>query len=108
MYVFLRLKLKIPRQYDRRFKLTDKQREQIRRKYKKQRIKNISQLARDFNVSRRLIGFIVDPESYRRVKEDFKQRCKNGKYYDKEKHARVQKEIMQRKYRLYKSGVLTR
>src|SRR6056297_1864771 len=75
----------IPRKHDKRVKLTYKQKESIKEEYREG---NISQrkLAQKYNVSRRLIQFIIDPSKEKRNKELFKERRKDGRYYKKEKH----------------------
>ena len=43
-------------------------------------------LAQMFNVSKRTIQFILDPEKKKRCHEQYKERRKDGRYYDKEAH----------------------
>ena len=76
-YKFETDKRKIPRELDRRVKLSLEDREKIEELYGE-----ISQrkLAKLFGVSRRLIQFIGDPKQYERNKEI------KGRYYDKDKH----------------------
>lgn len=88
-------KIKLPRHLDRRVKLTDEQREEIKELHKRW----ISQraLARQFKVSRRLISFIVHPEKLERARELYKERRKDWRYYDREKHTKQIRET--RRYR---------
>ena len=75
----------IPKKYDKRVKLSDKDKKAIREEYKTEDISQ-RKLALKYNVSRRLIQFILDPEKEKRNKELFKERRKDGRYYKKEKH----------------------
>lgn len=99
---------KIPREYDRRVKLTDKQREEIRSRY---RTGNVTQqkLADEYGVSRRLVIFVLYPEKYERAKQIIKEcRERNGNYYDKFKHAKAMKECRDYKKRLFYEGKITK
>lgn len=98
--------IKLPKQYDRRIKLTDAQRDEIKEKYASGVCSQRS-LAREYNVSRRLISFIVDPEKYEISKEQFKERRKDGRYNpDKELRNKIQKEHRRYKQGLYIEGKL--
>jgi hypothetical protein len=90
--------LKIPKEHDRRIKLTDEQRNEIKKLYGK-----ISQrkLAVMFNVSRRLIIFIGNPEAEKRNKECYYERGGSKVYYDKNKHTKAMKKHRQHKQELY-------
>lgn len=90
---------------DKRVKLTDEQREEIRELYK---LPDYSQrrLAGQFGVSRRLITFILDPEKAKRQKEQFAERQKDGRYYDKDKHTESVREHRHHKHKLYQEGKL--
>lgn len=96
-------KLRIPKKHDRRVKLTDAQRQQIKDLYG-----DVSQrkLAKQFGVSRRLIQFIGCPEKHRR---NLQRRAESGgskQYYDKDKW-RVQKRNHDRyKQELFLQGKL--
>ncbi len=72
-------KIKLPKQYDKRIKLTDKQREEIKEKYMTG-LYSQRDLAAEYKVSRRLITFILNPEKYEISKEQFKERRKDGRY----------------------------
>lgn len=76
-------KVKLPRELDRRVKLTDQERDEI-----KENIDWLSQrkLAQKYKVSRRLISFIQDPSKLERVRDQYKERRKDWRYYNKEKH----------------------
>ena len=81
-------KLRLPKGYDRRIKLTDEQKEEIREIYSFGKC-GTRTLAREYGVSKRLVQFIVDPQKAERQKELFKERRKDGRYYDREKHRKA-------------------
>jgi len=91
---------KIKPEDDKRRKLSDVQKESIRELYKtgsySQRM-----LAREFNVSRRLIGFVINPEKLEICKEQHKERRKDGRYYSKNTHLKYQKKHRRYKQELY-------
>lgn len=90
---------------DKRVKLTDLQREQIKDEYSTGLISQ-RKLAEKYGVSRRTIQFIIDPEKEKIAKEQFKERRKDGRYYDKENHKQYMKKFRDRKQELYKEGKL--
>jgi len=96
-YKFETDKRKIPREKDKRVKLTEEEKEEVKRLYGQ-----ISQrkLAKMFGVSRRLVIFIGCPEKLRRAKELYKERRKDGRYYHKERHTQQVK-----KHRRYKKTI---
>lgn len=83
--------------HDRRIKLTEEQRQEIR-----ENKAGLSQrkLAKLYGVSRRLISFIVNPDSYERNKE----LRKDKDYYDKEKHREYVKSHRRYKQDLFVKG----
>lgn len=86
---------------DRRIKLTQEEKDIICAEYAKG---NISQreLARQYNVSQRLISFILFPE---KLQENLKRRQERGgwrQYYDKEKRRLIMREYRKRKRELQK------
>jgi len=87
-------KLTVGKKHDKRIKLTDEQREEIKELYG-----SISQrkLASHYGVSRRLIQFIGDPDKHKKnlIRRD--ERGGSRQYYDVNKH----RESMQR-HRLHK------
>ncbi len=95
--------LLIPKEHDRRVKLTDEQKEQIKKDYGK-----ISQrkLAKIYNVSRRLIQFIGDPDKHKKNLLARKLRGGSAIYYDKEKHTKAIREHRRYKQKLYLKGEL--
>jgi hypothetical protein len=90
---------------DKRVKLTEEQREEIRELYK---LPDYSQrrLAGQFGVSRRLIQFIVDPEKQEAAKQGYAERRKDGRYYDKDKHNEAMRGHRHRKHKLFTEGKL--
>ena len=100
-------KIKLTRSQDRRIKLTDEQREEIRQKYSTG-LYSQRALAKEYGVSRRLITFIIDDTKYQRCREQFKERRADGRYKpDKEEWAKTMREHRHYKQKLYTSGKLT-
>ena len=79
-------KVRVPKNKDRRRKLTDDDRLKIKQLYKNKW--SIHKIAREYtNVcSRRLIQFILFPARERHNAELHKERRKDGRYYNREKH----------------------
>ena len=99
-------KIKLPKELDRRFKLTDEQREEIKYKYKTG-LYSQRKLAEEYGVSRRLIQFILDPQKQERNRELFKENRKDGRYkQSKEEWAKTVREHRRYKQTLYKQGKL--
>ena len=88
---------------DRRVKLTDEQREQIRNEYNAGDT-SYQKLADEYGVSKRLVMFIVNPDKEIIAREQFKQRQKDGRYYNKEEHTKQVKEHRDYKKKLYEEG----
>jgi hypothetical protein len=103
-------KLKMPRQYDARVKLTDKDRREIIDLHKSGW--PIRKIARHFigQASRRLIMFIIYPE---RQAANLKRRrellaINPQRYYNREKHNQAMKKHRHRKQKLYLAGKIAR
>lgn len=92
-------KVRLPRNKDRRIKLTDEDRKEIRELHKLW--VSQSALARQYDVSRRLISFVVYPERYEKAKAQFRERQQTWRYYNKEKNTKAV-----RKTRRYRQRVL--
>lgn len=92
------IKYKIKRKNDKRIKLTDVEREEIKSLYG-----TISQrkLARMYGVSRRLIQFIGDPEKHEKNLIARQKRGGSKFYYDKDKHKDYIKNCRHHKQELY-------
>jgi hypothetical protein len=102
-YKFETEKKKIPRELNKNVKLSLEQREEIKELYG---LISQRQLAKKFNVSRRLIIFIGCPEKYKKNVENFKKRQKTKKYYNKEKQRIYIQRLRQHKKQLNKIGKL--
>ena len=99
-------KIKLSRSQDRRIKLTDEQREEIKHKYATG-LYSQRALAREYNVSRRLITFVLDDEKYQKAKEQFKERRADGRYKPTKKEwAAIMREHRKYKEDLYRKGEL--
>lgn len=97
-------KIKLPKQYDQRIKLSDEQRDEIRKKYETG-LYSTYQLADEYHVSRRLVSFILNPEKYELAKEQYRERRKDGRYTpDKDKRNAIQKKHRNYKRTLYDAG----
>lgn len=89
-------------EHDRRVKLTPEQKDEIREQF----ALGVSQrkLAKLYRVDRRLISFIVNPESH---EENLKRREERGGtkfYYEKDKHNNYMKKHRRYKHELMKQG----
>ena len=100
-YKFEHEHLKIKDKDDRRIKLFDEDREEIRKLYATGLFSQ-RDLANRYNVSRRTITFVLDPTKRERANELLKQRKKDGRYYSKEKQREYVKKYREHKYDLYK------
>lgn len=89
---------------DRRVKLTNEQRKQIKKEHEQGA--SMRSLARKYNVSRRLIDFIVHPERLEKNRKQFKERRKDGRYYYREKHTQAMRDHRKYKQKLLKKGEL--
>lgn len=99
-------KIKLSREQDRRIKLSPTQREEIKEKYSTG-LYSQRALAREYNVSRRLITFVLDDKKYQKAKEQFKERRADGRYKpDKEKWAETMREHRHYKQKLHLDGEL--
>jgi len=99
-------KIKLSPEQDRRRKLRDDQRKEIRRLYLTGYY-SLQQLANEYGVSKKTILLIVNPDS--KKKNDHHIKCNWKKYQQsKEKRAKTQREHRHYKQKLYKSGLLVR
>lgn len=90
---------------DRRTKLLPCQKERIFQMYNIEGGHSQRELAQMFRVSRRTIQFIVDPEKRKRNSDQFKERRKDGRYYDKEKHKKAMRTHRKHKNEILKDTV---
>ena len=88
---------------DRRVKLTDEERIEIADAYKSGGT-SYNKLAVEYGVSKRLIMFIVNPDKYEVAKNQFSERQKDGRYYDREKHNKAVREHRDYKKELFSKG----
>ena len=88
---------------DRRVKLTDEERIEIADTYKSGGT-SYNKLAVEYGVSKRLIMFIVNPDKYEVAKNQFSERQKDGRYYDREKHNKAVKKHRDYKKELFSKG----
>lgn len=88
--------------YDRRKKLSDKDKEDIRKMYKQG--ESIHAIARAFEgiCSRRMIQFVIYPERDARLKAIRSKEKGHLKYYDKDKHREAIKQWRRHKKQLFK------
>lgn len=99
-------KIKLTKEQDRRVKLTDEQREEIREKYASG-LYSQRALAKEYNVSRRLITFVLDDEKRKRNAELLKERKADGRYKPtKEEWAETVRKYRRYKQELYLKGEL--
>lgn len=99
-------KIKLTKEQDRRIKLSDEQREEIKEKYSTGSYSQRA-LAREYNVSRRLISFILFPEKAIKSANQFKERRADGRYKpSKEEWAKTVREYRRYKQNLYLKGEL--
>lgn len=101
-YKFETTKIKLPKAKDRRIKLSASDEKTIRRLYTRgYSIRKIAEVYKE-RCSRRLIQFVIFPERRELCRIQFKERRKDGRYYDKEKNTQAV-----RNHRRYKQSVLT-
>jgi ribosomal protein L16/L10AE len=95
----------IPKKHDKRVKLTDQDRIEIRDLYAAD-VMSQRELAKAYGVSRRLIVFVIYPE---RMEANYANRIANGgskQYYVKEKHTIAMRTHRKHKQDLYLKGEL--
>lgn len=91
-------------EYDRRIKLTEEQRKEIKEKYATGTVGH-RPLAKEYGVSRSLIRYVVDEEKYEKSKAYFRERRKDGRYNkSKEENNKIMKERRKYKQKLYLEG----
>ena len=90
----------IPEEHDRRVKLNDTQRQEIRELYSSGSYSQRG-LATLYGVSRRLIAFILDPSKHEANVARRKELLETKSYYDKNKNAAYMRSHRQYKQKLY-------
>ena len=99
-------RIPLPRELDRRVRLSEEQKDEIRHKYETGMYSQ-RQLANEYGVSRRLIVFVIHPDRYERAKKITAQHHKEGRYdVSKEEHAQIIREHRRYKQSLYTAGKL--
>lgn len=94
---------------DRRIKLTSAEKQTIREQYfrmKECERPTMTSLAKEYGVDRRTIQFILYPEREVRQRELARERRKDGRYYDKERHRKYMQNYRDYKRALVKAGKL--
>lgn len=87
--------------YDRRRKLSEDTKEYIRWLREEEQI-SYQKLANMFNVSKKLIIFVCNPDKESKAKEQFKIRRKDGRYsVSKDERAEIMREHRRYKHDLY-------
>ena len=104
-YKFEYQHLKMQKQDDKRIKLTDDDKEEIRKIYAEGIISQ-RQLAQMYNVSHRCIQFVLDPEKLKRNQEQRIERGKDGRYYQKDAQREYIRNYRHRKKELCDEGKL--
>jgi predicted DNA-binding protein (UPF0251 family) len=103
-YKFEKIPINNPKN-DKRVKLTDEDRDNIREEYASGLISQ-NNLAKKYGVSKRLVQFILNPEKQEIAKQQFAERQKDGRYYDREKHNEYVRSHREHKKDLYNKGLL--
>lgn len=98
-------KMKVKKEDNRAIKLSPEQRIEIKRLYETG-LYSQRGLAKKFNVSRSTVVFCIYPERYKKSREQFKERQKTGKYYDREKQRTYTQNTRKYRQELYKKGML--
>lgn len=98
-------KLKIQEKDKRNTKLSEQDKTEIKKLYETG-LYSQRQLAKQYNVSRRLIVFCIYPEKYEENRKQFKERQKTGMYYDREKQREYTQKLREHRKELYLKGEL--
>jgi len=100
-YKFQTDKIKLPREYDRRVKITEEMKKEMKAMHEDGAA--VRAIARYFvgRCSRDSIRFILMPDKEVHAKALFKERQKDGRYYHKEKATRQKRE-----HRRYKQEII--
>ena len=91
--------------FDRRRKLDEGDKAQILR-LREQDGMSYNRIAKVYGVSKSLIILICNPDRAARCREQFKERRKDGRYYDRETNRESVKNSRRYKERLVKSGAI--
>lgn len=91
--------------FDRRRKIDDYTKKCIREERERDGT-SYNKLAKKYGCSKRSVYHICNPEAELRTKEQYKERRKDGRYYDRLKHNQSIKETRNHKQELSKEGKL--
>ncbi len=99
-------KLKLGRTYDRRVKLTEADKERMKSLYAGGM--GVRAIAREYEhkCSRRMVQFVIFPERLKQVQAQYKERRKDGRYYNKENHTKAIRKVRALKVDLYEKGLI--
>lgn len=100
-YLFETKKMKIREEDKLSVKLSPTQKLEIKKKYETGHYSQ-RELARMYNVSRGTVVYCIYPEKYEISRQQFKERQKTGRYYDKEKQRQYISSLRKRKKELYR------
>lgn len=98
------LNIKLSRELDRRVKYTEEDKNHVKKLHSDGHSQRA--IARQTGISRRYISFILYPERLVKVKEQYKQRRLDGRYYIKEKHREAISNLRKYKRQLLKDGII--
>ena len=103
-YYFDTHKIKLPKGTDRRVKITPEMKESVFDLYKM----GYSQraIARELKIDRVSVKYLLFPEKLKHAKELYKERRKDGRYYNKEKHTIAVREYKRRKQKILTANPL--
>ena len=92
-------------EHDKRIKLTEQQKETIRKEYATGLVSHRN-LAEKYNVNRKTIYNILNPDKYQQQLERNKENNHSKQYYNKEKHKDYIKQHRRYKQKLYVNEVI--
>lgn len=99
-------KARLPRELKRTVKLSEDERDEIRL-IRRLHNHSYNELARAYNVSKRLIIFICNPDTETKCRQRRRELGADGRYYDRQKHNESIKRLRKYKNELYKEGVIS-
>lgn len=97
-------KIKLPREADRRVKITDEKKKEVHTLFEFEKMAQRA-IARQTGISRRMISFILFPDKYAVARKQFIERRKDGRYKpSKEEWAKTIREHRHYKQKVIKSN----
>lgn len=98
--------LRVGKENDRRIKLNDQQRDEVK-ELRKQGL-SYDKIAKNFDVSKGLIIMICNPDIAERKRKQFIERSREGRYrYPKEQRNKYMREHRHYKRKLYEDGLIS-